>query len=39
MGAVVIHDVPPNTVVAGTPAKPKYSRAEYDKKQNEWKGI
>ena len=37
MGAVVINDVPPDTVVVGVPAKPKYSRDEYDKKQSEWK--
>jgi hypothetical protein len=24
-------------VVTGVPAKPKYSRNEYDKKQTEWK--
>ena len=37
MGAVVIKDVPPNTVVMGVPAKTKYSRSEYDKRQTEWK--
>jgi len=39
MGEVVINDVPPDTVVAGIPAKPKYSRDEYNKKQREWKSI
>ncbi len=38
MGSVVTKDVPPYTVVAGVPAKIKYSREEYDKKQSEWKG-
>ena len=37
MGAVVTENVPPDTVVVGVPAKPKYSRDEYDKKQSEWK--
>ena len=37
MGAVVTKDVPPNTVVAGVPAKKMYSKEEYDKKQLDWK--
>ena len=37
MAAVVTKYVPPDTVVIGVPAKPKYSRDEYDKKQSEWK--
>ena len=36
MGAVVTKDVPPNIVVAGVPAKEKYTREEYDKKQKKW---
>jgi len=36
MGAVVIKDVPENTVVVGNPAKEKFSREEYDKKQKNW---
>ena len=39
MGAVVTNDVPPDTVVIGVPAKAKYSRQEYDKKQSEWKNT
>jgi acetyltransferase-like isoleucine patch superfamily enzyme len=36
MAAVVTKDVPPETVVMGHPAKPVYSRAEYDRKKKEW---
>lgn len=36
MGAVVTKDVPPNVVVIGVPAKKKYSREDYDKKQKKW---
>jgi acetyltransferase-like isoleucine patch superfamily enzyme len=36
MGSVVIKDVPENTVVAGNPAKEKYSRDEYNKKHRTW---
>ena len=36
MGSVVTKDVPPNVVVVGVPAKVKYSREEYDKKQKQW---
>ena len=39
MGAVVTKDVPADMVVAGIPAKLKYSREEYNKKQSEWKSI
>jgi len=37
MGSVVTKDVPDNTVVVGVPAKIKYSREVYDKKQKKWK--
>ena len=37
MGAGVTKVVPPDTVVIGIPAKSSYSRAEYDKKQLDWK--
>jgi acetyltransferase-like isoleucine patch superfamily enzyme len=36
MGAVVTKNVRANTVVVGVPAKEKYSREEYDKKQKQW---
>ncbi len=39
MGAVVTKDVPADMVVAGIPAKQKYAREEYNKKQSEWKNI
>jgi len=37
MGAVVTTNVAPDTVVMGVPAKPSYSREEYDEKQLNWK--
>ncbi len=37
MGAVVVRDVPENSVVIGSPATVRYSREEYDKKQRRWK--
>lgn len=37
MGAVVTKDVPDDMVVVGVPAKAKYTRAEYDRKQAKWK--
>ena len=39
MAAVVTKDVLPETVVMGHPAKPVYSRAEYDRKKKEWESI
>jgi acetyltransferase-like isoleucine patch superfamily enzyme len=36
MGSVVTRDVPADSVVIGSPARVKYSRAEYDRKQKEW---
>ena len=36
MGSVVTKDVPTDSVVIGSPARVKYARAEYDRKQKEW---
>src|SRR5215207_1813948 len=36
MASVVTKDVLPDTVVMGHPARPTYSRAEYDRKKKEW---
>jgi UDP-2-acetamido-3-amino-2,3-dideoxy-glucuronate N-acetyltransferase len=36
MASVVTKDVPPDIVVMGHPARPAYSRAEYDRKKKEW---
>lgn len=36
MGSVVIKNVPENVVVAGNPAKEKFSRKEYDEKHSKW---
>ncbi|NWG09366.1 MAG: N-acetyltransferase [Nitrososphaerales archaeon] len=36
MGSVVTEDVPSGKVVIGSPARPAYSRKEYDKKRKNW---
>ncbi len=36
MASVVTKDVPADTVVMGHPARPAYSRAEYDNKKKKW---
>ncbi|HEU4822889.1 MAG TPA: hypothetical protein VFS97_05635 [Nitrososphaeraceae archaeon] len=36
MGSVVTRDVPADVVVIGSPARIKYSRHEYNKKQQKW---
>jgi acetyltransferase-like isoleucine patch superfamily enzyme len=36
MGSVVTRDVPPDTVVMGSPARIAYTRTEYDRKKKEW---
>jgi acetyltransferase-like isoleucine patch superfamily enzyme len=36
MGAVVTKDVPPNSVVIGTPARYVYSREDYERKRLNW---
>jgi acetyltransferase-like isoleucine patch superfamily enzyme len=36
MGSLVLDDVPPETVVFGSPAKPKYKKSDYDRKRVTW---
>ena len=36
MGSVVIKDVPADMVVMGNPVRVRYSRSDYNKKQQAW---
>ncbi len=36
MGSLVLDDVPPDTVVFGSPAKPKYKKSDYNRKRVAW---
>jgi len=36
MGSLVLDDVPPDTVVFGSPAKPKYKKRDYNRKRVTW---
>jgi UDP-2-acetamido-3-amino-2,3-dideoxy-glucuronate N-acetyltransferase len=36
MGSIVTRDVPADSVVIGSPARVKYSRSDYNKKQQDW---
>ena len=36
MGSLITKDVPPNTLVMGSPAKKHYSRKKYDRKREAW---
>ena len=36
MGSLVLDDVPPETVVFGSPAKQKYKKSDYNRKRVTW---